>query len=228
MPLVPPWHQHWCQRVRSLVPPWHPSQKHPYGVYPEGGTPRVGVCPEDQNRLTLAGLVCDRMLNSEFSLPRRCPMADSIIENPILNSPFREPDRHFRFTDDGITNQVDDGRRPSSYFVPIPPPKKKGKQLPVRYRVDEGPDRGERDGQPDPRPRRLWRDGGYGDIQHARDACSSTGPTPSVTAAVLLPGRGPGDDHLPHRSRREVRRHLDARTGSARPTSANPGLNRIA
>jgi len=29
-----------------------------------------------------------------------------VIENPVINSPFREPDRHFRFTDEGITNEV--------------------------------------------------------------------------------------------------------------------------
>jgi hypothetical protein len=28
-------------------------------------------------------------------------MAD-LIENPVINSPFAEPRRHFRFTDDGI------------------------------------------------------------------------------------------------------------------------------
>ncbi|MDQ2901153.1 MAG: DEAD/DEAH box helicase family protein, partial [Acidobacteriota bacterium] len=52
-----------------------------------------------------------------------------VIENPILNSPFDEPARHFRFADDGITDEVVDGRRVSTYFVPIPQPKKKGKQL---------------------------------------------------------------------------------------------------
>jgi type III restriction enzyme len=56
-------------------------------------------------------------------------MPDRVIENPVINSPFVEPDRHFRFDDEGITNEVVEGRRPSSYFVPIPPPKKKGKQL---------------------------------------------------------------------------------------------------
>src|SRR5271165_1040696 len=56
-------------------------------------------------------------------------MPDTIIENPILNSPFREPDRHWRFTDEGITNEIVETRRQSAYFVPIPPPKKKGKQL---------------------------------------------------------------------------------------------------
>ncbi len=56
-------------------------------------------------------------------------MPDTIIENPILNSPFREPGRHFRFGDEGITNEIVESRRASAYFVPIPPPKKKGKQL---------------------------------------------------------------------------------------------------
>jgi len=51
-----------------------------------------------------------------------------IIENPILNSPFTEPNRHFRFSDEGITNEVIDGRRASSYFVPIARPRKKSKQ----------------------------------------------------------------------------------------------------
>jgi type III restriction enzyme len=51
------------------------------------------------------------------------------IENPILNTPFAEPDRHFKFDDDGITNEILEGRRPSSYFIPIPKPRSKGKQL---------------------------------------------------------------------------------------------------
>lgn len=57
------------------------------------------------------------------------PIADVIIENPILNSPFREPTRHFKFDDEGITNEIVEGRRISSYFVPIAQPRKKGKQL---------------------------------------------------------------------------------------------------
>jgi type III restriction enzyme len=56
-------------------------------------------------------------------------MKQVVIENPVLNSAFNEPKRHFRFTDEGITNDTADGRRISSYFVPIPRPKKKGKQL---------------------------------------------------------------------------------------------------
>jgi type III restriction enzyme len=38
-------------------------------------------------------------------------MPDVLIENPILNSPFEEPTRHFRFTEDGITNDVVEKRR---------------------------------------------------------------------------------------------------------------------
>ena len=43
-----------------------------------------------------------------------------VIENPILNSPFHEPTRHFRFSDDGITDEIVESRRDSSYFIPIP------------------------------------------------------------------------------------------------------------
>src|SRR5262245_14068684 len=54
-------------------------------------------------------------------------MPPAIIDNPILNSPYREPARHFRFDADGqITNTSDDGRRGSVYVLPIAAPKKKG------------------------------------------------------------------------------------------------------
>lgn len=54
-------------------------------------------------------------------------MPPVVIENPILNSPFVEPQRHFRFGDEGITNEIIPARRSSSYFIPIPAAKKKGK-----------------------------------------------------------------------------------------------------
>lgn len=56
-------------------------------------------------------------------------MSQVVIENPILNSPFAEPSQHFKFADEGITNEIVETRRVSAYFVPIPKPKKKGKQL---------------------------------------------------------------------------------------------------
>ncbi len=58
---------------------------------------------------------------------RRGPV---VIENPVLNSPFETPKKHWKFTDDGITDEVVQGRRPSSYFIPIAPPRsKRGAQL---------------------------------------------------------------------------------------------------
>ncbi|MBI5238301.1 MAG: DEAD/DEAH box helicase family protein [Deltaproteobacteria bacterium] len=56
-------------------------------------------------------------------------MKQVVIENPVINSPFEEPKRHFRFTEEGITDEKVESRRVSSYFIPIPRPKKKGKQL---------------------------------------------------------------------------------------------------
>jgi len=52
-------------------------------------------------------------------------MTDVVIENPVINSPYVEPTRHFRFGDEGITDEIVDGRRSSAYFVPIAQPKKK-------------------------------------------------------------------------------------------------------
>lgn len=33
-------------------------------------------------------------------------MRNVVIEDPIINSPFTEPGRHFRFDEEGITNDV--------------------------------------------------------------------------------------------------------------------------
>ena len=51
------------------------------------------------------------------------------ITNPVINGPYDEPARHFRFDDDGITDETVEGRRRSEYFVPVPQTKKRGAQL---------------------------------------------------------------------------------------------------
>ncbi len=51
------------------------------------------------------------------------------ITNPVINGPYDEPRRHFRFDDDGITDEIVQGRRRSEYFVPVPQTKKSGAQL---------------------------------------------------------------------------------------------------
>ncbi|MGQ4382820.1 BPTD_3080 family restriction endonuclease [Streptomyces sp. SAS_270] len=47
-----------------------------------------------------------------------------VIENPILNSPYRAPERYFAFDTLGITDTVIERRRPSSHFIPVPRPRK--------------------------------------------------------------------------------------------------------
>lgn len=58
--------------------------------------------------------------------PMAALMRQVVIENPVINSAYAEPTRQFRFSDEGITDEVVDGRRISSYFVPIARPRKKG------------------------------------------------------------------------------------------------------
>jgi len=53
-------------------------------------------------------------------------MPNQTIDNPIINSPFEEPKRHFAFDDNGITNEIIEGRRVSEYYVPIPKPRNRG------------------------------------------------------------------------------------------------------
>jgi len=89
-------------------------------------------------------------------------MTQVVIENPIINSPFREPDRHFRFSDEGITNDIDSGRRSSSYFVPIAQPRKKN-QKQLAFETEWTKDRIEENRLVNQvRARvKLWREGGY-------------------------------------------------------------------
>jgi hypothetical protein len=56
-------------------------------------------------------------------------LADVIIENPILNSAYEVLTRYLGFTEKEIANEPVEGRWRSGYFIPIPPPKKKGTQL---------------------------------------------------------------------------------------------------
>ncbi|GAA4847734.1 hypothetical protein GCM10023403_07860 [Pseudonocardia benzenivorans] len=41
------------------------------------------------------------------------------IDNPILNSPYEQPDRYYEIGPQGPTGTIRDGRRPSESFVPI-------------------------------------------------------------------------------------------------------------
>lgn len=90
-------------------------------------------------------------------------MKQVVIENPILNSPFLEPNRHFKFTDEGITNEVVESRRISSYFVPIAQPRNRGVDKQMVFDTEWTKDRiKENDFINKVRGRvTLWREGGY-------------------------------------------------------------------
>jgi type III restriction enzyme len=89
-------------------------------------------------------------------------MKQVVIENPIINSPYSEAQRHFKFSDEGITDDVENKRRISSYFVPIPRAKKKNpKQL--AFETEWTADRIEENKFINRVRDRvaLWRQGGY-------------------------------------------------------------------
>ena len=46
------------------------------------------------------------------------------IDNPILNSPYEQPDRYYEIGPQGPTGEIKDGRRPSESFIPIAVTKK--------------------------------------------------------------------------------------------------------
>ncbi|MGO9464098.1 MAG: hypothetical protein ACLQVF_08065 [Isosphaeraceae bacterium] len=156
-------------------------------------------------------------------------MADTLIENPILNSPFREPDRHFRFGDEGITNEIVETRRASAYFVPIPPPKKKGKQL--QFETQWTQDRIQPNDQVNRIRERVkhWREGEY------------QGAT-QVTRKLLQYWTNPDRENKVFFCQVEALETLIYLTESARKVgdnsidnwlrdaneSSNPGLNRVA
>ncbi len=43
------------------------------------------------------------------------------IDNPILNSPYEQPDRYYEIGPEGPTGEIREGRRPSESFIPIGP-----------------------------------------------------------------------------------------------------------
>jgi type III restriction enzyme len=89
-------------------------------------------------------------------------MKQVVIENPILNSPFEEPRRHFKFTEDGITDEIVEARRISQYFIPVPHAKKKSpKQL--SFETEWTADRVEENKDINRIRERvaIWRKGGY-------------------------------------------------------------------
>ena len=84
------------------------------------------------------------------------------IENPVINSPFEEPQRHFKFNARGITEEIADGRRSSEYFMPFPKPKKQSGAAQLQFEL---PDRDLREANAFINEVRIqvaaWRNSGY-------------------------------------------------------------------
>ncbi len=59
------------------------------------------------------------------STPPAAPVRPAPIDNPVINSPFVEPERHFRVVDGQVSGDIEPRRRPSEFFVPVAQPKKK-------------------------------------------------------------------------------------------------------
>ena len=67
-------------------------------------------------------------------------MNSQFFKNPILNSPYKYPDRHWELDDDGQpTQKIIERRRRAEFISPIPKPKKRGgKAEQQRLVFDEG------------------------------------------------------------------------------------------
>ncbi|MDQ2844637.1 MAG: DEAD/DEAH box helicase family protein [Acidobacteriota bacterium] len=94
-------------------------------------------------------------------------LSQVVIENPIINSPFLEPSRHFRFDENNsITTEILPGRRPSSHVVPVAQPRARRNAAQQQLPGDFSQDLNE--------PNKLvndirlnvgrWRSGGYSGI----------------------------------------------------------------
>ena len=59
------------------------------------------------------------------------------IDNPVINSPFEEPKRHFKFNVRGITEEIANGRRRSEYFMPFPKPKKQSAEAQLQFELPD-------------------------------------------------------------------------------------------
>ena len=117
------------------------------------------------------------------------------VEQPILNSPFEEPQEYWRIVEGEAPRRMP-GRRPAMYFYRHP----SGEA--TRRSQSEARDRDRAEaGQPHPRAREglASNSGLCGRDPHHAGAAEVLAARGPGAAAVLRPDRGGGDDHLPHR-----------------------------
>ena len=152
-----------------------------------------------------------------------------VIENPIINSPFDEPSRHFKFSDEGITNEEVDGRRTSSYFVLS---QRQKRRAPSNFSLTPN-------GRKTASKRTSLSTTSVGGRTVAEGWlrwCDADHCTPDRLLdrsqpreeIVLLSERGPGNSNLHHRGSKEIRGCLDREQIREANETSNPGLPRIA
>ncbi len=151
-------------------------------------------------------------------------MPDRVIADPILNGPYDEPALHFRFGDDGITDEVVKARRPSAYFVPVPRPRKRAAQLEL---PELTADQIEVNRQVnDVRERvALWRKDNYAGASPTSRRLLEHWATRSATPHPVLPARS-RDRGLPDRGRGALRGDLDRHRARAAERRAQRRMRR--
>lgn len=74
----------------------------------------------------MSGIVHANPCASSFALENAGNMAEDFFSQPILNSPYEYPGRHWELDKSGQpTNLIGEIRRPAEFITPIPKPKKK-------------------------------------------------------------------------------------------------------
>ena len=78
----------------------------------------------------------DQQVAASPAAAAHAPAAPPAIANPVINSPFTEPARHFLVADGRVSGAIGEGRRPSEFFVPVAKPKKASPQLTLQFGGD--------------------------------------------------------------------------------------------
>lgn len=106
-------------------------------------------------------------------------MAAEGIANPILNSPYDPPARHFELSSTGPTGEIIESRRESESFIPVPPPKK-GQKNQQSFDLDVSGERRQKNDLINEIRYQvgLWRGRGYPNVTPiSRKLLHCTGPT---------------------------------------------------
>ncbi len=89
------------------------------------------------------------------------------MKNPIINSPYKEPPRHFKADERGISDDILEFRRPSSFYIPVPRTRKRDRQLEMNLAEGAYSEEMQQENEFINKVRakiKEWRDAGYSGI----------------------------------------------------------------